>query len=64
MQKEKVRKIRVKASSEADRKSNLYVQPTDMVEPIVEAAPGVCVLGEAMPARDVPREGEQIEVVG
>lgn len=61
---EKVRKIRVKAAAEANRKSNLYVQPTDMVEPIVEAAPGTCVLGEAMPARDVPREGERIEVVG
>jgi hypothetical protein len=59
-----VRKIRIKASAEADRKSNLYVQPTDLVEPIVEAAPGVCVLAEAMPAREVPLEGELIEVEG
>ena len=55
------RKIRTKSAPQADTSSNLYVQPGDTVEAIVELPDGNVVISEPMQARDVPREGDNIE---
>jgi hypothetical protein len=56
-------KLRAKAAVAApDTSTALYVQPNEIVEPIVEVNPGEFVLCEPMKARDVPREGEPVEL--